>query len=71
MKSTHIHIKEIKEKHYIGHRSRLRDRFNKFGPEALQEYELVELLLTTIFQHNTLYYYGILFWSLRLPLTKV
>ncbi|MDD3428142.1 MAG: DNA repair protein RadC [Caldisericia bacterium] len=48
MKSTHIHIKEIKEKHYIGHRSRLRDRFNKFGPEALQEYELVELLLTYV-----------------------
>ncbi|MEE3626465.1 DNA repair protein RadC [Nitrospirillum sp. BR 11752] len=31
--------------HYHGHRDRLRDRFLTQGPEALQDYELVELLL--------------------------
>ncbi|MCX8167364.1 MAG: hypothetical protein N3E37_05950 [Candidatus Micrarchaeota archaeon] len=35
-------------KHYLGHRKRLRDRFNKIGPHSLQEYELVELLLTYV-----------------------
>lgn len=34
------------KKHYLGHRKRLRDRFNKIGPCSLQEYEIVELLLT-------------------------
>jgi len=31
--------------HYLGHRKRLRDRFLKSGPEALQDYELLELML--------------------------
>ena len=31
--------------HYSGHRQRLRERFLKNGPEGLQEYELLELLL--------------------------
>lgn len=35
-----------KEKHYLGHRKRLRQRFNSIGPHSLQEYEIVELLLT-------------------------
>jgi DNA repair protein RadC len=30
---------------YIGHRQRLRDRFLQAGPDGLQEYELLELLL--------------------------
>jgi DNA repair protein RadC len=35
-------------KHYLGHRERLRKRFEEFGSSALQEYEIVELLLTYI-----------------------
>jgi DNA repair protein RadC len=32
--------------HYIDHRKRLRERFQKTGGEGLQDYELIELLLT-------------------------
>lgn len=32
----------------IGHRKRLRNRFNKTGIESLQEYEILELLLTYV-----------------------
>jgi DNA repair protein RadC len=32
--------------HYYGHRARLRQRFLQGGPGALQDYELLELLLT-------------------------
>ncbi len=31
--------------HYHGHRERLRGRFREAGPEALSDYELLELLL--------------------------
>jgi DNA repair protein RadC len=31
--------------HYHGHRERLRGRFRKAGPDALSDYELLELLL--------------------------
>lgn len=31
--------------HYAGHRDRLRDRFSQAGPDALADYELLELLL--------------------------
>lgn len=31
--------------HYVGHRQRLRDRFITGGPDALPDYELLELLL--------------------------
>ncbi|MFA4994494.1 MAG: DNA repair protein RadC [Bdellovibrionales bacterium] len=31
--------------HYLGHRQRLRDRFLRSGAEALQDYELLEILL--------------------------
>ena len=33
------------EKHYRGHRQRLRERFLEAGPDALADYELLELLL--------------------------
>lgn len=33
------------DKHYHGHRERLRSRFMEAGPEALADYELVELVL--------------------------
>jgi len=32
--------------HYIGHKKRLRERFLSAGPEALADYELLELLLS-------------------------
>ena len=31
--------------HYLGHRDRLRERFEEIGPSALQDYELLEMLL--------------------------
>ena len=31
--------------HYLGHRERLRDRFHSAGPDALSDYELLELAL--------------------------
>jgi DNA repair protein RadC len=31
--------------HYLGHRERARDRFTKIGAEALEDYELLELIL--------------------------
>ena len=36
------------DKHYLGHRKRLRKRFEELGIGALQEYEIVELLLTYV-----------------------
>ena len=36
------------EPHYHGHRDRLRQRFMEAGPKALQDYELLELLLFRI-----------------------
>ena len=33
------------EPHYVGHRDRLRERFRLKGPDALAEYELLELVL--------------------------
>ncbi len=37
--------RQIKEPHYKGHRDRLRGRFLDNGPDALQDYELLELVL--------------------------
>ena len=37
--------KELEKPHYSGHRQRLRERFVNGGPEALQDYELLELIL--------------------------
>src|SRR6202022_2918970 len=31
--------------HYLGHRMRLRDRFHGAGPDALSDYELLEMVL--------------------------
>jgi DNA repair protein RadC len=33
--------------HYHGHRERLRERFRSAGPDALSDYELLEMLLFT------------------------
>ncbi|TIW01464.1 MAG: hypothetical protein E5V77_08415, partial [Mesorhizobium sp.] len=35
----------IEKPHYHGHRDRLRERFAAGGPDALPDYELLELLL--------------------------
>jgi DNA repair protein RadC len=32
--------------HYLGHRERLREKFLEQGPDALADYEIIELLLT-------------------------
>ncbi len=37
---------EDREPHYLGHRDRLRSKALTFGPDTLQDYELLELLLT-------------------------
>src|SRR5689334_22690586 len=31
--------------HFLGHRERLRERFREAGPEALPDYELLEMIL--------------------------
>jgi DNA repair protein RadC len=36
---------EQEKPHYLGHRERLRDRFAAAGPDALPDYEILELLL--------------------------
>lgn len=42
------------KKHYHGHRDRLRQRFREAGPEALADYELLELLLFfSIYRRDT------------------
>jgi DNA repair protein RadC len=33
------------EPHYLGHRERLKTRFREAGPDSLQDYELLELIL--------------------------
>ena len=32
--------------HYLGHRERLRDKFLEQGPDALADYEIIELVRT-------------------------
>ncbi len=38
--------------HYWGHRQRLRERFLKAGPDALPDYEFLELLLFRVFRRG-------------------
>lgn len=46
MSEPHKKVEQkIEEPHYHGHRDRLRARFLENGPEALQDYELLELVL--------------------------
>src|SRR5437870_13067028 len=37
--------KPVEEPHYHGHRERLRERFYSAGPDALSDYELLEMAL--------------------------
>ena len=43
---AHKDPKHSVKPHYLGHRKRIRGRFMKHGIESLQDYEVVELLLT-------------------------
>jgi len=38
-------FKDAGKPHYLGHRERLRRRFRGAGPDALPDYELLELIL--------------------------
>ena len=38
-------FKDAGKPHYLGHRERLRRRFREAGPDALPDYELLELIL--------------------------
>ena len=38
-------FKDAGKPHYLGHRERLRRRFREAGPDALPDYELIELIL--------------------------
>ncbi len=37
-------FKDAGKPHYLGHRERLRKRFRDAGPDALPDYELIELV---------------------------
>lgn len=41
-----VRNEKTKKPHYLGHRKRLRERYEKIGLESLQDYEIIELLLT-------------------------
>ncbi len=41
-----ISLSATKQPHYFGHRERLRERLRRAGPGALQDHELLELVLT-------------------------
>lgn len=38
-------FKDVAKPHYLGHRERLRKRFREGGPDALPDYELLEMIL--------------------------
>jgi DNA repair protein RadC len=38
-------FKDAARPHYLGHRERLRKRFREAGPDALPDYELLELII--------------------------
>jgi DNA repair protein RadC len=44
-KASDTNSESSEEPHYHGHRERLRERFHSAGPEALSDYELLELAL--------------------------
>jgi DNA repair protein RadC len=39
---------EMSKEHYHGHRQRIRERFQKYGLDSFQDYEVLELLLTFV-----------------------
>ncbi len=49
-KSSAITAAEVP--HYHGHRERLRQRFSEGGPDALPDYELLELVLYAVFRQG-------------------
>src|SRR5882672_3652282 len=44
-KTTDANAEPAETPHYHGHRERLRERFHGAGPDALSDYELLELAL--------------------------
>jgi DNA repair protein RadC len=44
---------EQEDAHYLGHRERLRERFLTAGPDSLQDYEMIEVLLWPIPRRDT------------------
>jgi DNA repair protein RadC len=42
---SHRAVSDVEMPHYVGHRERLRERFFSAGPDALPDYELLELAL--------------------------
>ena len=42
----------VKEKQYLGHHKRLRDRFTKSGLDGFHDYEVLELLLNYVFPNR-------------------
>jgi DNA repair protein RadC len=46
-KSDHTGDQPADAPHYLGHRERLRERFHSSGPDALSDYELLEMVLFT------------------------
>ena len=44
-KTSEPNDQPAEEPHYHGHRERLRDRFHGAGPDALSDYELLEMVL--------------------------
>jgi DNA repair protein RadC len=43
-KTSEPNDQPAEEPHYHGHRERLRDRFHGAGPDALSDYELLEMV---------------------------
>src|ERR1700687_5759882 len=44
-KTSDPHDQSAETPHYLGHRMRLRDRFHSAGADALNDYELLEMVL--------------------------
>src|SRR5450755_3122297 len=47
-RDTRDEPEEAEAPHYHGHRTRLRERFHAAGPDALSDYELLEMVLFTV-----------------------
>jgi DNA repair protein RadC len=44
-KTSDAQDQSVETPHYLGHRGRLRERFHSAGPDALSDYELLEMVL--------------------------
>jgi DNA repair protein RadC len=46
-------FKDVAKPHYLGHRKRLRKRFREGGPDALPDYEFLELMFRSMPRRDT------------------